>query len=87
VLDGDHEFGECVKSHDTFVVRGPQASEEMFRDGKEGNVLDIGIVFWVIRYEVVDVVVLPISSLHICVAAGTYITPPAETETTDVVGY
>jgi hypothetical protein len=39
----------------------------MLRDGKEGDVLDIGIVFWVVRDEVVYVVVLPISSsLEIC---------------------
>ena len=49
--------------------------------------LDIGIVFWVVCDEMVDIVVLPISSLQIHVDGGTYITPPAETETTNVVGY
>jgi hypothetical protein len=62
VLDGNHEFGECVKSHDSFVVGRPQTSEEMFRDGKEGDMLNIGIVLGVISDEVVNVVVLPISS-------------------------
>jgi len=59
----------------------------MFRNGKEGDMLDIGIVFWVVCDEMVDIVVLPISSLQIHVDGGTYITPPAETETTNVVGY
>jgi hypothetical protein len=59
----------------------------MFRDGKEGDMLDIGIVFWVVCYEVVYVVILYISSLHVYVDAGTYIAPPAKTETTNVVGY
>jgi hypothetical protein len=34
----------------------------MLRDGKEGDVLNIGIVFWVVRDEVVYVMILPISS-------------------------
>jgi len=59
----------------------------MFRDCKEGNMLDIGIVFWVIRNEVVNVVILPISSSRLGVDIWTYVTPPAETKTTDVVGY
>ena len=49
--------------------------------------LDIGVVFWVIRYEVVNVVILPISSSQLGVDIWTYVTPPAETKTTDVVGY
>ena len=59
----------------------------MFRNGKEGNVLDIGIVFWVVCDEMVDIVVLSISSLRLYADVKTYVTPPAETETTDVVGY
>lgn len=57
-LESDHGFAEPVKRHDPFVVCGPQTREEFCRDGKEGNVLDIWVVLWVIRHEVVDVVVV-----------------------------
>jgi hypothetical protein len=52
----------------------------------EWNVLDIGIMFWVIRYEVVNVVILSLSSLQLYAYVETYIAPPAEAEPTDVVG-
>lgn len=58
VLNGDHEFGEGVESHDPLVIGRPETGEELFRDGKEGYVLDIGVVFRVIGDEVVDVVIL-----------------------------
>ena len=49
--------------------------------------LDIRVVFWVVCDEMVDIVVLSISSLRLYADVKTYVTPPAETETTNVVGY
>jgi hypothetical protein len=55
-------------------------------DGEEWDVLYIGVVFWVICDEMVNVVVLLISPASYDGTFETYITPPAETETSDVVG-
>jgi len=46
--------------------------------------LDIGVMFWVVRYQVVDVVILPVSSSSYYRTA-TYIAPPAKTQTTYIV--
>jgi len=46
--------------------------------------LDIGVMFWVVRYQVVDVVVLPVSSSSYYRTA-IYIAPPAKTQTTYIV--
>jgi hypothetical protein len=35
----------------------------MLGNGEKGDMLDVGIVFWVIRDEMMDIVVLPVSSL------------------------
>jgi len=56
----------------------------MFRNGEKGYMLDIGVMFWVVRYQVVDVVVLPVSSSSYYRTA-IYIAPPAKTQTTYIV--
>lgn len=36
----------------------------MFRDGEERDVLDVGVVFWVVGHQVMDIVVLLMSSFR-----------------------
>jgi hypothetical protein len=41
----------------------------VFRDGEKGDMLNIGVVFWVIRHEMMDVVILLVSAM-VSVANG-----------------
>lgn len=69
-LDPDHGSAETIKRHDPLVVRGPETREEFCRDGKERNVLNVGVVLWVICHQMMDVVI---------------VLPPAEAEAPDPV--
>lgn len=40
------------------TVGGEDGLEELGRDGEERNVLDIRVVLWMVRHQVMDVVVL-----------------------------
>lgn len=69
-LEPDHGSAETIKRHDPLVVCGPQTREESCRDGKERNVLDIGVVLWVICHQMMNVVI---------------VLPPAEAKAADPV--
>lgn len=71
MLDGDHEFGKGVVLHGEFVVGGCEVLEEAVADGEEGHVLDVGVVFGRIGYEVMHVVI----SL-----------PPARAQAAEIIG-
>ena len=58
VLDPYQDLCKRVILHDLLVVRGREALQEPMRDGEEGYVLDIWVMLWVIRNEVVDIVVV-----------------------------
>lgn len=58
----------------------------MFGDSEKGDMLDIWVMFGMICDEVVDIVVLPFSYGTLKGKPGTYVTPPAETETADEIG-
>lgn len=45
----EHIFGETIESHDAIVVGRTERCEELVRDGKERQVLDIGVVFRRVR--------------------------------------
>lgn len=48
-LQADHCPAKRVKRHDAFVIRRPQAAEKVLCNGKEWDMLNIGIVFGMIR--------------------------------------
>jgi len=58
----------------------------MFGDSEKGDMLDIRVMFGMICDEVVNIVVLPVSCGTPKGKLGTYVTPPAETETADEIG-
>ena len=58
----------------------------MFGDSEKGDMLDIWVMFGMICDEVVDIVILSVSCGTLKGNPGTYVTPPAETETADEVG-
>lgn len=51
MLETDEEGGGAVKEHGAFIVGGPEGVEESGRDGKEGKMLDVGVVGGVIRHN------------------------------------
>jgi len=51
VLETDEDAGGGVEGHDAFVVGGPEGGEEDGGDGEEGEMLDVGVVGWVVRYH------------------------------------
>lgn len=51
VLHANHRLRECVEGHDAFVVGRPEVVEELGGDGEEGDVLDVGVVFGVVRHD------------------------------------
>lgn len=55
-LVADGEVGEGVPDVGEVVVGGVEGLEEGGGGGEEGDVLDVGVVFGVVGYEVVDVV-------------------------------
>ena len=52
----DGESGELVEEVGEVVVRGVEVAEEGGGGGEEGDILDVGVVLWVVCDEVVDVV-------------------------------
>lgn len=69
-LKSDHGSTEAIESHDSFVVCRPETGEKLCRNGEKGNVLDIRIVFGMIRYKMMNVVI---------------VLPPAQAEAADPV--
>lgn len=70
-LEGDEEGGEGVVGHDVFVEGGAEGGEAAVREGEEGQVFDVWVVFGRVGDDVVDVVV---------------VFPPADGEAADEVG-
>jgi hypothetical protein len=48
LLEGDHGLGELVECHDALVICRPEITKEVFRYGKKGYVLYVGVMFGVI---------------------------------------
>ena len=57
MLVWENEFCERVVSHDAVVVCRAKTLKEARRDSEEGNMLDVWIVSWAVRHDVVYVVV------------------------------
>lgn len=85
MLHADKETRRRIERHDAFVVSRPHRSEKARRYREERDVLDVGVMFWVIGHQVVHIVVL-IEILSVAVAgkevrrSGTHIAPPTNTQ-------
>src|SRR3954469_5414189 len=56
ILELEEELSWNVKGHDSVVVCAPKAGKEPMRDGKERNMLNIGVVFGLVGHDMMHVV-------------------------------
>ncbi len=56
MLERYQKLGGGVKLQRALVVRGIEILEEASRDREEGEMLDVGIVLWIVGHNVVDCV-------------------------------
>jgi hypothetical protein len=48
-LNLDHHVAKPIERHDPLVIRRPEVAEKLGRDGEKGNMLDVWIMFRVVR--------------------------------------
>lgn len=57
MLNAHQNLGYRIVFHDPFVIRRGEALQEAVGDSEDGNVLNVWIVLWVVRDQVMDIVV------------------------------
>lgn len=48
-LNLDHHVTKPIERHDPFVIRRPEVAEKVGRNGEKRNMLDVRVVFRVVR--------------------------------------